>query len=188
MATRIKLNTNNLKDTDMKTELLSAINKTFNDIAATLKGIENSLIDTIPFEGSWSIGQVAEHLIKAGTGIDTFMETGETTQRPPDQMIPRLKSVFLDLSIKMETPDFIKPTATQHEKEALIAGLEAIRNGLIHAVETMDLTQTCTLGELPTYGFMTRLEWAWFVVFHTTRHTNQMKNIHTHLLTTTTSI
>ena len=44
-------------------ELQSDVNKTFTELAEIISSFNEDQINLIPFEGSWTAGQVGEHII-----------------------------------------------------------------------------------------------------------------------------
>ena len=74
---------------------------TFNDLLAALDTVKRGDINTAPFEGSWTAGQLSDHLIKA-TGDIPQLSKGKTEKndRDPSAMIEAIKKVFLDFTIK----------------------------------------------------------------------------------------
>ena len=77
----------------------------------------------------------------------------------------------------MESPDFVMPPKNSYKKEKLLRSLEDIRNSIRNAILTLDLTKTCISFEIPGSGFLTRIEAIVFVIYHTKRHIEQLKNI-----------
>ena len=49
---------------------------------------------------------------------------------------------------------------------------------MIEAIKTLNLSETCTAFELPGFGEFTRAEWIYFAMYHTQRHTHQLKKIY----------
>jgi hypothetical protein len=134
-------------------------------------------LNIVPFEGSWTGGQVGEHLLKSGGVVDAvFGHTAPTISRPPDEKIPMLR-MFLDFSIKMKSPDFILPSDGFHPRQPLIDQLQKDWERLGEAVDTLDLSETCLDFEMPGVGHLTRLEWISFHVYHSKRHVHQLRNI-----------
>ncbi len=70
------------------------------------------------------------------------------------------------------------------KKDKLTKTLEYFRCKINLAMETMDLSKTCLAFELPVLGFLTRLEAIYFILFHTQRHIQQLKNIYQKLKAT----
>jgi hypothetical protein len=145
-------------------------------IVEQLELFNEQQLNTIPFEGSWTAGQVGEHLLKSGGAVEVVFGRTVPTERAFDEKIPML-SIFLDFSIKMQSPDFILPSDGFHPKKELIEGMHKTWEGIREAVDTLDLTKTCLDFEMPGIGLITRFEWISFYVFHTQRHLHQLKNI-----------
>ncbi|MES2809912.1 MAG: DinB family protein [Bacteroidota bacterium] len=150
---------------DAKTGLLAAVN-----------AISEDKFNTVPFEGSWTAGQVSDHLLQS-LGVEVLYGRTETTERAPDQNVAPLGQAFLDFTIKMKSPDFILPGDGPHKKQIYLNDFVSTFNKLIEAAKTLDLTQTCLDFTMPVMGALTRLEFLWFYVFHTKRHTYQLQNI-----------
>lgn len=151
--------------TDTKLELLQSIS-----------AIDEQKFNTIPFEGSWTAGQVSEHILKA-LGADLLYADTKPTDRQPDEKVKAIADLFLNFEIKMKSPDFIIPDNKPKDKNALLSELEKVFDRLIQAAETLNLNEICTVFEVPGFGPFTRLEFLWFFNVHAIRHTRQLKNI-----------
>lgn len=162
------------------TGLKAQVRETGTAIIEELEQFSEQQLNTIPFEGSWTAGQVGEHLLKSGGAVEVVFGRAIATERAPDEKIPML-SIFLDLSIKMQSPDFILPSDGFHPKQQLIDGMQECWAGVRKAVDTLDLAETCLDFEMPMIGVLTRFEWISFYVFHTQRHLHQLKKILSHL-------
>jgi hypothetical protein len=135
-------------------------------------------INERPFEGSWTPGQVAQHIVMANSGFGEVLNGPVgATDRAPDEQVEKIKNDFLDFSLKMEAPDFIVPYNKEYSKDNLLHALEKMKASVSKAVSDLDLTQTCLAFELPVYGRLTRLEAIYFVIYHTQRHAHQLKRI-----------
>ncbi|MEO6550670.1 MAG: DinB family protein [Ferruginibacter sp.] len=155
------------------------------DLIQEVKSIPPEQINVVPFDGSWTAGQLAEHLVLSCGGFVELMNGPvEDTQRQPDQMVAKLKEVFLDYNLKMKSPDFIDPPVKNYDKEELINVLMEIKQKLDHSMQTLELSKTCTAFELPQMGYVTRIEAMAFVLYHTSRHLHQLKKIHDELAKT----
>lgn len=163
----------------MSKQLVKEIEDTYTKLLETLSLIPGSQIDTIPFEGSWTAGQLAEHLIRAGFSAgDFFRKNVEPSQRPPDAAVEQIKSIFLNFDTKLESADFIAPLQTVHDKDEQLKELERIKNAYIDAAEHLDLSYLCLGFALPGAGHLTRLEWISLNIYHMQRHTRQLQNIY----------
>lgn len=138
--------------------------------------IDDNKVDTVPFEGSWTAGQLLEHVDKA---VNPSILVGNTqaTDRPADEKVGTVKKIFLDFNVKFESPDFILPVEEVHDRKALIHSLSTKFDELIHAASTMNLAEECMDFEVPQMGKFTRLEWISFYMIHTQRHLHQLENI-----------
>ena len=83
----------------------------------------------------------------------------------------------------MKSPEFIIPDDKNYDKKELLCSLDELSSGITEAANTLDLEATCTMFEFPYYGYFTRLEIIYFVVYHTRRHIHQLQNIFEKLTT-----
>ncbi|MGN6397292.1 MAG: DinB family protein [Mucilaginibacter sp.] len=160
-------------------ELIKETNNTLDELISLLDDIPAAQFNTVPFEGSWTAGQLAQHLTLANSGFPA-LATGPVaeTDRAPDQMVAPIAESFLNFNIKFESPDFIRPEARDYDKDKMISGLKKIKADIAAAIGDLDLTKTCTAFAFPVLGNLTRYEAANFVIIHTTRHIHQLKNIY----------
>ncbi|THU37087.1 DinB family protein [Niastella caeni] len=157
--------------TELYQEFEAATNAFLHRVAA----LSQSAINTVPFTGSWTAAQVIEHLCKSDEAmIKALNGPVEPTNRPPDEMVNNLRAVFLDFSSRLPSPEFIIPTVETHDKDSLINTFKAGREQIGKAIKILDLTATC---HMPIFGEPTRMELIAFIIFHTQRHTNQVKHI-----------
>jgi hypothetical protein len=165
----------------MKTnqELIKEIDNTLDELIGILESITPAQFNQVPFEGSWTAGQLAQHLTLADSGFPA-LATGPVsdTDRAPDQMVAPIAESFLNFEIKFESPDFIRPEMRDYDKDEMISGLKKIKADIASAIGDLDLTKTCMAFAFPVLGNLTRYEAANFVIIHTTRHIHQLKNIY----------
>lgn len=165
----------------MKTnkELIKETNNTLDELIGMLESITPAQFNQVPFEGSWTAGQLAQHLTLADSGFPA-LATGPVsdTDRAPDQMVAPIAESFLNFEIKFESPDFIRPEMRDYDKDEMIRGLKKIKADIASAIGDSDLTKTCMAFAFPVLGNLTRYEAANFVIIHTTRHIHQLKNIY----------
>jgi hypothetical protein len=163
---------NTLSMENLDTELQTAKTNLISAVAAFTEDEFNS----VPFEGSWTAGQVMDHLLQS-LGVTTLYGKTTATDRAPDKNVAPSAAAFLDFGTKLKSPDFILPADGPHSKQAALDTISNKFAGLIEAERTLDLTQTCLDFKMPVMGALTRLEFLWFYVFHTKRHTYQLQNI-----------
>jgi hypothetical protein len=159
----------------LQEELNNALTNVYHDFISTLEKFGDDQINEVPFEGSWTPGQVADHMIKATGGIPD--RHTETANRHYDEKVGKMESVFLNFEAKYKSPAFVVPANGPFEKKLLIASLNSILDRHLQKTSNTDLTALCLEFELPVIGKMTRYEWFKFIVAHMKRHQFQLENI-----------
>ena len=166
----------------MKNDLQNQIAEAKKEFLMALDLFDQGNINTVPFEGSWTGGQVSEHILKSISGIlETVNGPAKSTERNPEEHVKMLSDVFLNIDIKMKSPDFIIPSDYPKDKAFVYASLSKTFDGIEDAAGKDNLTETCTTFEMPTIGLLTRTEWIQFAGFHTRRHAYQLRKIANHL-------
>jgi hypothetical protein len=159
-------------------KLVEGFEETTKDLLQTLSSFTKEDFNKIPFEGSWTAGQVAEHLFKSESGIPRVLRgNSEETQRDPFEKTGIIETVFLDYTTKMKSPEFILPSDDFKNPEYFVKGFDATRKELRELIASADLTKTFTDFPFPQIGTFTGWEWICFAVAHSKRHIRQMKNI-----------
>ncbi len=158
-----------------KVELMAAIDTAAAGLIAEINKLSNAEVNQVPFEGSWTAGQLFEHIIKATTGIPKALDaTSENIGRNPEDKIAELRKMFLDFTTKMKSPKFIEPSEGTHEKQASVNELKSAFADLTISATKADLTQVV---KNSPFGDISKLEMLHFVLFHTQRHLPQLENV-----------
>ena len=160
-----------------KKEIAMKIKETCSTLIGVLDSFSEKAFNTVPPQGGWTGGQVAQHLLLSAGVAEAIAGRTEPTSRQPDEKIAAIGAIFLDYTIKLQSPDFIIPAAAIYDKVEMIDKLKTVWTKLGQAVKLLDLSVTCLDIEFPTLGYLTRLEWILFYIFHTQRHIRQLKNI-----------
>lgn len=164
----------------MNNNLYKEIQTVFNNVRQELNNTTDTELNEIPFEGSWTIGQVAEHIIIcSGSVQDNEVADAE---RAFDEKVEDLRAIFLNMEEKSKAHPAVTPKEPPHTKDNLLSGLEANKNNLLNIAATRDLTKLSKDMEFPFMGYLTRYEWLSFINVHTQRHLNQINNIKKHFL------
>ncbi|MCF0070144.1 DinB family protein [Dyadobacter sp. CY261] len=159
--------------------LLLELDQTEQDFYSTLASFQANEVNVVPFEGSWTAGQVAEHILLSESGIpETVLGSTDETDRPVAQYVPVIESIFLDFSAKYKSPDFILPSSGPHNQQELLEAFKGERAEIRKIAASEDLTLTCTDFEFPQIAKLTRWEWLQFVLCHSKRHARQLRNIY----------
>jgi len=132
-------------------------------------------INRIPFENSWTAAQVAEHVTRSNIGIvKSLRQTGNAALRPVDEGVQRLKDVFLNFEMKLQSPTFILPTRDIYDREWVITHL---KNSIVELKNTaVDVNHHQEIDH-PIFGKITKYELLHFVIYHTQRHIRQLTNV-----------
>lgn len=166
----------------MATEIETELATTREAFLQALSLFNQDNFNTVPFEGSWTPGQVAEHVFKSVDGTPALLKAdAKPTERDPALHVPNLRAMFLDFETKMKSPPFILPSDAPKDLASLIKALDDRLTAIIEATKTIDLTLTIANFEFPGSGPVTRLELVNFVSVHTQRHAHQLKEIRKHL-------
>jgi hypothetical protein len=162
----------------MKATLLQSTDNTARELQAALSSIPSGQFNTVPFPGSWTAGQVGEHLqLSAATVLEAINGPVQPTERDPSEMAQQIEDLFLDFGTKLKSPDFIQPSAEPKNRERLLHSLKEAMREIRVAVDREDLTASCVGFEFPVFGVLTRLEWITFILAHVRRHVHQLDTI-----------
>ncbi|NQX39767.1 DinB superfamily protein [Pedobacter steynii] len=161
-----------------KEKIAKEMEETMTALSALLSSFSQEEINRVPFEGSWTAGQVARHLMLSNSGfLEILFGPDKEADRPVDQKVEQVKADFLNFTTKMQSPDFVLPKAMIYDKTALLDALEDIKAKFAVVINTLDLSKICMAFELPGYGYFTRWEAIYFVIYHNQRHSHQLGNI-----------
>lgn len=162
----------------MNTNVRKDIVETYKKLNDTLSKFSESELNLIPYQGSWTAGQVVQHIILACSGFpELFAGNTEKTTRKPDEKIKDIDGLFLNFNIKMDAPVFLQPEKKEYSKNALNMKLLKIESELLDSASKYDLTLTCLDFQVPGFDKFTMYEWIDFALVHTQRHTHQLNNI-----------
>ena len=167
----------------MKNDLTSELLTTKNNLLQVLDSFDIENINAVPFEGSWTGGQVGRHVLKSASGVSAAL-TGpaKKADRDPGQHLKMLGDIFLNFDIKMKSPDFVLPDDEPRDKIVLIQSLRETFDKIVRVADSEDVDMICTTFEMPNLGSLSKKEFIWFIIVHTQRHIHQLKNILNHLI------
>jgi len=160
-----------------KPSFLREFDHTFSTLLELLSSFSQEQLNTVPFAGSWTAGQVGRHLQK-GSPEEVLYGPVRPTERQPDEKVEELRMIFLNFDTRLQSPDFVLPEEGTYHKEALVSALQQTIARVREAVATRDMSATCTAFALPVMGELTGEEWATFYLVHTQRHIQQLKRIY----------
>ncbi|RQO75388.1 DinB family protein [Pedobacter sp. KBW06] len=161
-----------------KEKIVKEMEETMTVLSGLVSSFSQDDINCIPFEGSWTAAQVVRHLNLSNSGfLEIIHGPDKEADRPVDQKVEQVKADFLDFTTKMQSPDFILPKAGVYNKAVLLNVIEDLKARFAVVINTLDLSKICMAFELPGYGYFTRWEAIYFVIYHSQRHSHQLRNI-----------
>ncbi|MDA6072560.1 DinB family protein [Flavobacterium sp. AC] len=162
----------------MKTALQKNIVETFKKLNEILSSFSNEELNIVLYKGSWTAGQVVQHIILGNSGYpELFNGKTQKTIRKYDEHVKELEILFLNFNTKMNAPDFLKPEMKNYNKNELTLSLHEIESELLNASQNYDLTLTCVDFNVPGFENFTIYEWINFALVHSQRHTHQLNSI-----------
>ena len=164
-----------IKDKLNTFKLFTSLEHTSSELVLLISSADSSTINTIPFKDSWTAAQIAAHILKSNKAIaqSLYME-GKNAERGPGERTAELKKMFLNFTVKFQSPAFILPTRDIYQKDILIEDLKKSIEQLMEAGNTVNLSEIISL---PAFDEITKYELLHFVLYHTQRHNHQLKNI-----------
>ena len=157
------------------TKLFVSLDETWTELTTALNAANESFTNTIPFKDSWTIAQLATHVTKSNKAIAQGLQMeGSACERDPGGKVAELKKIFLDFTVKFQSPEFIVPEQKDYNKVSVI---EALEKSIAQLKEESVLINLSEIISLPVFGEITKLELLYFVLYHTKRHNHQLKNI-----------
>lgn len=155
-------------------DMFKLLNEPLAELVNLIAVQTESALKLIPGPEMWTAAQIADHITKSTFSIAKALEMkSEVTNRDPAQRVPELKKMFLDFTVKYKSPEFILPTQPTYEKALLITKLNTAFEQLQQRSNRVNLTEMISH---PAFGDVTKLELLYFVLFHTQRHLQQIKN------------
>lgn len=161
-------------------EFFESLDEVSSELIWLISSADSATINIIPPDGhrvknSWTAAQVISHVTKSNNAIRQALNMeGNTAERNRDKRVPELKKMFLDFTVKFNSPEFIMPGLYHYEKDALISDLKKSIEQLEELRSKVNLSEIISL---PAFGEITKFELLHFVLYHTQRHIHQFKNI-----------
>ncbi len=155
--------------------IVQDIQRSTRDLMQVLGGFSPEQFNRKLANGTWTKGQVAEHLLLIDIGVNRVLKGAiKTVKRPADEKIPFIQEAFSDLTKKLSSPEGMIPSDTIKDRHALTEKINLQRQQLVWTVKTSDLTALCLSFSHPYFGELTRLEWIYFDIYHGDRHIAQL--------------
>jgi len=161
----------------MLEETIEEYKSSIQQFLQVLAAVDVERFNTMPFEGSWTPGQVAEHIILSLQGVPHMLIEAKPVNRAANEKCEAIAGVFLNFDLKFKASPAITPSNEAKNKEVIMNKLRQVSNRMIETMLLYDYTEECTLAEVPTLGFLTRLEWLCLANYHIQKHTHQLRQM-----------
>ncbi len=126
----------------------------------------------------WSAGQVTEHILLTDIAVFRVLQ-GELSfaGRKSDEKLPLIQAALVDRSRKLEATSAATPSDLLKDPFSLQEKIMRERNSIIQFLNTIEEDSLCVSRPHRFLGDLTITEWVWFLVYHTDRHIEQIKQI-----------
>jgi uncharacterized damage-inducible protein DinB len=132
-----------------------------------------------PGEHRWSAAEVAEHLLIIAKNINRVVQAESAVpDRASDKKVTVIKEALRDRGTKRIASEHVVPSGDRHDQQGLMNELQAQMQQLSATMKEKDLNGLCTVYPHPRLGKFTRLEWGYFIIYHTERHCHQLQDIY----------
>jgi hypothetical protein len=155
-----------------------------NSLAEYVDAVEESLLVRHPAVNVWSILDCCEHILLIERGVNYIFhkQTGRT-ERNPTERIEKIKNTFTDYDRKLTAGEPVAPLSAYSDRNTILSEIRNNRENILAMAHRNDLTYLCLGYEHMLFGFLTKVEWIYYCIYHTERHIHQMKMIEQQLKT-----
>jgi hypothetical protein len=159
-------------------EITNQLGQALDKTSELINSLNEPQVNTVPFKGSWTAAQVADHILKSCNGMDTLLSgPGKPANREPDERAEEFRNLFLNFDIKFPSPDFILPDERDFTVKELTVALQFVKDAVLKAIPHSNLSEVPPLGEDHPLNGSTKLELLHFITYHTMRHNHQIRKI-----------
>ncbi|MDI9259608.1 DinB family protein [Alicyclobacillus sendaiensis] len=154
------------------------VESTHRETLAVIESVSDDEFNASPGPGRWSVAQVLEHIWKTDMSIIPVFRRAAKDRRPYTGS-PKGVERAADRTVKIEAPEFIRPSDEPKSRDALRQALEEARRTLMEAARAVgDPEELERLGAPvphPVFGELSLREWLEFVGYHERRHVAQAR-------------
>lgn len=174
-------------------EVFARLDRAREDLRAAVDLVPRELRSRRPAADRWSVAEVIEHLSLAErrfcdrlrTAISEAQASGLGEESEPRSPLPERVAVLLaDRVNRRMAPDFIQPKGEMDDAQAW-AALEQARNdfrAMLAAADGLALGKVTS--DHPVMGTLNAYQWVELVAGHEARHTEQVREVASHLART----
>jgi uncharacterized damage-inducible protein DinB len=161
--------------------VLSSLEQTDEQIVKLAETLTPDQWNFKPAEDSWSVAEVAEHLVLAERLIKQFV-TGPLMATPvTDEAIEmsaaEMRANVMDRTQKFQAPEQAVPEGTWPTQAELLAVWRAERSATIEYVATTDADLHGHMFQHPGFGLIDGQQWMLYLAIHCERHMLQIEAV-----------
>lgn len=134
-----------------------------------------------PDAGTWSIGEIAEHLTVVETFVLAMIQARIASSEPITETLEsndqQMQTRVAARRSKVQAAERVKPTGKFQKEAELIAAYCAARDKTIAYARTTQDDLRHHGGPHPTLGLMDGYQWLLFLAAHTDRHILQIREV-----------
>lgn len=165
-------------DTLDTNNIISELDSSTKSITDQVTGLSNEKFNFKKEKKDWSIGDCMEHLvITEQSAKKILLGPVKYYYREYDAKVNVVKKAFSDDTKKFIASIEILPGDSSKIPDKLIADFVNNREDIKKVIEKEDLTPLCDAFRHRLFGHFTRLEWIYFVIYHSRRHARQIERI-----------
>jgi len=148
------------------------------------------ILDTIPTDKlmvrnqhtQWTIMESAEHVLMIEQSVSETLQgkTAPVQDRLPDSKVKQISELFMDFSKRLFVTKPIASKTVYKDMASYSADFRATRELIKGALEHHP-EQECKAFEHNLFGFLTKIEWIYYLIYHTERHLHQISRIEDNL-------
>ncbi len=159
-------------------KIISELDNSTGLVMDSIGGLSTEKFNYRKEKGSWSVGDCAEHVvITEESAKEILLGPVKYYNREYDMKIPVIKKAFGDDAKKFTSGKQLLPSDKQKIPGEITAEFVNNREEIKKVIVKEDLTVLCDAFRHPLFGHFTRLEWIYFVIYHSERHARQIERI-----------
>ncbi|HXG68249.1 MAG TPA: DinB family protein [Blastocatellia bacterium] len=167
-----------------RARLVQGLKVSQKEFFAMVEGLSDAQWNYTPSLGVWSVGLVAEHILRTEELLFATAERALASPANPewaqktagkDQFLER---ALLSRTNRAQAPLEVRPQGKMTRAE-IISRFQEIRAKMLKFVETTDLPLKAHTVDhpFPVFGTLNAYQWLAYIPFHTMRHTHQMAKV-----------
>lgn len=146
------------------------------EVTVALSAFSHEAFNTAPHHGSWTPGQIAEHLlIFERRALSILSSPAAPLDRDSEEKTAAIRLRLENRGQVIEAPSFLLPSDAAKDRDDIVAELKTARDGLVAFIETHDIR--VLYPEMPhrLFGVLSGYEWMHLIMLHAKRHIMQLE-------------